>query len=486
MQYHILTLGCPKNAVDSEGMDSILSARGHTPVAQPGEADVIIVNTCSFIAAARDETLDVLRAMGKSKAPGQRLIAAGCMAESHGDLVRTVPGVDALLGTRQWMRIAELVEQADGSSESGSQQQHNIPLLDVLPAAPAEQSLTLDVLPAEAAQQPGYADWRTTQIRRTIGGPSAYLKISDGCNLRCAFCTIPSFKGDMRSKAVGAVLAEAQELAAQGTREIVLVAQHLTDYGRDLGLRDGLAVLLDELCGVLPEDIWLRLMYAYPHGITPRLIETMARHRQVCHYLDMPLQHAHPATLRRMRRPPDTEHTREMIAALRQAMPDIALRSTFIVGFPGETRAEFQTLLDFLEEIQFDRVGAFQYSREPGTHAATLPDQVRPRQIERRWHQLMQHQQEIAWQCNQHWQGQLLDVLVEGHGTTEDGQPLLVGRSFRDAPEVDGQVFVWGSAPVGSLVRAQISQATEYDLWGELVTADPMTHREPLVPSVPE
>jgi ribosomal protein S12 methylthiotransferase len=212
----------------------------------------------------------------------------------------------------------------------------------------------------------------------------------------------------------------------------------------------------------------------------------MARHRQVCHYLDMPLQHAHPATLRRMRRPPDTEHTREMIAALRQAMPDIALRSTFIVGFPGETRAEFQTLLDFLEEIQFDRVGAFQYSREPGTHAATLPDQVRPRQIERRWHQLMQHQQEIAWQCNQHWQGQLLDVLVEGHGTTEDGQPLLVGRSFRDAPEVDGQVFVWGSAPVGSLVRAQISQATEYDLWGELVTADPMTHREPLVPSVPE
>jgi ribosomal protein S12 methylthiotransferase len=451
---------------------------------------VIIVNTCSFIAAARDETLDVLRAMGKRKAPGQRLIAAGCMAESHGDLVRTVPGVDALLGTRQWMRIGELVEQG-GSSKDGTQppQQPDIPLLDVQPvqpAAPAGQPLTLDVLPAEATQQPGYADWRTTQIRRTVGGPSAYLKISDGCNLRCAFCTIPSFKGDMRSKAVGAVLAEAQELAARGTREIVLVAQHLTDYGRDLGLRDGLALLLDELCGVLPEDVWLRLMYAYPHGITPRLIETMARHRQVCHYLDMPLQHAHPATLRRMRRPPDTEHTREMIAALRQAMPDIALRSTFIVGFPGETRAEFQTLLDFLEEIQFDRVGAFQYSREPGTHAATLPDQVRPRQIERRWHQLMQHQQEIAWQSNQRWQGQVLDVLVEGHGATEDGQPLLVGRSFRDAPEVDGQVFVWGSAPVGSLVRAQIIQATEYDLWGELVTADPMTRTEPLAPSVPE
>jgi ribosomal protein S12 methylthiotransferase len=207
-------------------------------------------------------------------------------------------------------------------------------------------------------------------------------------------------------------------------------------------------------------------MYAYPHGITPRLIETMARHPQVCHYLDMPLQHAHPDTLRRMRRPPDTERTRAVIGDLRAAMPDIALRSTFIVGFPGETNAEFAALLDFLEDMQLDRVGAFQYSREPGTHAATLPRQVRPRTIERRWHTLMQTQQEIAQACNARWQGQTIDVLVEGHGTTEEGETILVGRSFRDAPEVDGQVFVWGTAPVGSIISTQVTHADVYDLWG--------------------
>jgi ribosomal protein S12 methylthiotransferase len=322
----------------------------------------------------------------------------------------------------------------------------------------------------------GYADWRTAQIRRTVSGPSAYLKISDGCNLRCAFCTIPSFKGDMRSKPIGAVVAEAQELAANGVREMILVAQHLTDYGRDLGLQDGLSLLLDELCAVLPQDTWLRLMYAYPHGITPRLIATMAQHPQICHYLDMPLQHAHPDTLRRMRRPPDTEQTKATIAALRAAMPDIALRSTFIVGYPGETEAEYQALLDFLEEMQLDRVGAFRYSQEPGTHAATLPDQLRPRTIKKRWHNLMRMQQEISWSRNQSWQGQELAVLVEGHGTTDDGQTLLVGRSFRDAPEVDGQVFAWGTSPVGSLIRVYITHAAEYDLWGEEVSHALTTH----------
>ncbi len=460
MHYCILTLGCPKNAVDSEGMDGLLRAQGHTPTAQPEAADVIIVNTCSFIAAARDETLAVLRELGQQKRPGQRLIAAGCMAESHGDLLRTVRGVDAILGTRHWMRIGEVVAGEPPATAA----RPLMPLIDLQAAA------------APAPAQPtaaGYADWRTAQIGRTTSGPSAYLKISDGCNLRCAFCTIPSFKGDMRSKPVGAVLGEAQELAANGVREIVLIAQHLTDYGRDLGLQEGLAVLLDELCGLLPGHSWLRLMYAYPHGITPRLIATMARHPQICAYLDMPLQHAHPDTLRRMRRPPDTERTKATIAALREAMPDIALRSTFIVGFPGETRQEFETLLEFLAEVQFDRAGAFRYSREPGTHAAGLPGQVRPHVIERRWHELMQLQQEISKARNQRWKGRIVEVLVEGHGTAEDGRSLLVGRSFRDAPEVDGQVFVWGEAPVGQLIRAHITHAAEYDLWGTGETAQP-------------
>ena len=419
------------------------------------EADVVIVNTCSFIAAARDETLGVLRDVASGKRAGQRLIAAGCMAESHGAVVGGVAGVDATLGTREWMKIGDLL----GGQGPGGAGHDIIPLVAAPAPAPA---------PAAQPQAASYADWRTAPIRRRAEGPSAYLKISDGCNLRCAFCTIPSFKGDMRSKAVGAVLGEAQELAAQGVKEIVLIAQHLTDYGRDLRLTGGLATLLDELCQVLPQDVWLRLMYAYPHGIDERLIATMASHPQICAYLDMPLQHAHPDTLRRMRRPPDTDRTRGIIRDLRAAMPDIAMRSTFIVGFPGETREEFAALVGFLEEMQLDRVGVFRYSQEPGTHAATLAGQVPQRTIERRWHEVMRLQQGISQERNRRWVGRTIMVLVEGQGQADDGSPLVVGRSFRDAPEVDGQVFAWGSAPVGTFVPVQVTSALEYDLWGRL------------------
>ncbi len=476
MKYHIVTLGCPKNAVDSEGMEGLLTGEGHTAVATADAADVIIVNTCSFIAAARNETLGVLQGLGAQKRADQRLIAAGCMAQSHGDLVGGVTGVDSVIGTQQWARIGELVATLDSApAGANAPKRPMIPLTlsNSAPVAsnPLQQSLTLSAAPVASGpdQPPSYADWRTTQIRRTRNTPSAYLKISDGCNLRCAFCTIPSFKGDMASKSVGAILAEAQELAARGVREIVLVAQHLTDYGRDLGLKgDGLAILLDELSQVLPKQTWVRLMYAYPHGITERLIQVMAERPQILPYLDMPLQHAHPAMLRRMRRPPDADRTRAMIAALREAMPDIALRSTFIVGFPGETPEEFRALLAFLEEAQLDRVGAFRYSQEPGTHAATLPNPVRPQVIEKRWHELMQLQQGISRMRSNRWQGRTVDVLIEGTGASADGRPLAIGRSFRDAPEVDGQVFVWGQPEVGSVVSVRVTQATDYDLWGEM------------------
>jgi len=478
MKYHIVTLGCPKNIVDSEGMGGILAAQGHTSVAQPGDADVVIVNTCSFIASARNETLGVLREMADGKTPGQKLVAAGCMAESHGALVGAVPGVDAILSTREWMNIGVLLDGQNQELRTQTPEPkvsaamnnlipltigsvHVTPMLEPVAAIAAQ-------FPADLAVPGDYADWRTAPIRRHAGGPSAYLKISDGCNLRCAFCTIPSFKGDMRSKAMGGILGEAQELAAQGVKEIVLVAQHLTDYGRDLKIKDGLATLLEELCGVLPEDTWLRLMYAYPHGVSDQLIATMARHPQICAYLDMPLQHAHPETLRRMRRPPDTDRTKNIIHDLRAAMPDIALRSTFIVGFPGETREEFSALQSFLEEVQLDRVGVFRYSQEPGTPAATLPNQVPARVIERRWNEVMQLQQRVSLARNQRWNGRTIRMLVEGQGTADDGAPLVVGRSFRDAPEVDGQVFAWGVAQPGSFVNVRVTQALEYDLWGEL------------------
>jgi len=457
MKYHILTLGCPKNVVDSEGMDGLLAAAGHAPVAAPEDADVIIVNTCSFIAAAREETLGVLRDLSARKREGQRLIAAGCMAQSHGELLGAIEGVDGVLSTRRWMQINELVAP---DTPPAVPQRPLIPL-----RAMNRPGATLPPSPTAAPQPSSYADWRTMPIRRNRATPSAYLKISDGCNLRCAFCTIPGFKGDMASKPVGAILGEARELVAGGVREIVLVAQHLTDYGRDLGLKDGLATLLDELCRMLPEHVWVRLMYVYPHGVSERLIEVMATRPQIVKYLDMPLQHAHPATLRRMRRPPDTERTLALIDALRAAMPDIALRSTFIVGFPGETVEEFRALLAFLERVQFDRVGAFRYSREPGTSAADLPDQVRPQVIEKRWHTLMQLQQGISRARSARWLGRTLQVLIEGQGAADDGRPLAIGRSFRDAPEIDGQVFVWGEAPVGSFLTVRVTRTTDYDLW---------------------
>ncbi|PDW03017.1 30S ribosomal protein S12 methylthiotransferase RimO [Candidatus Viridilinea mediisalina] len=445
MKYHILTLGCPKNAVDSEAMDGLLAAAGHSPVAELAAADLIIVNTCSFIATARDETLQTLQQLAAAKRPDQRLIAAGCMAQSHQELVAALPGVDQTLSTREWMRVVELVAPE--------------------PARPTAQTM-IALEPAPSTPSHGYADWRTAPMRRTRSTPSAYLKISDGCNLHCAFCTIPSFKGTMASKPLDAILTEAQQLVTHGVRELVLVAQHLTDYGRDLGMSDGLATLLAALCQVLPAQTWVRLMYAYPHAISEQLIDVMSSHQQIVKYLDLPLQHAHPETLRRMRRPPDTEQTKRTIAALRATMPDIALRSTFIVGFPGETTAEFQTLLAFLEEVQLDRVGAFRYSQEPGTHAASLPHQVRPHVIERRWHALMQLQREISVQRNARWLDRELPVLIEGQGQTDDDRPLSLGRSFRDAPEVDGHVFVWGSYAPGSLVPVRITQTSAYDLWG--------------------
>ena len=475
MNYHIITLGCPKNSVDSEGMGGILSAQGHTEVSAANDADVVIVNTCSFIAAARDETVQVLAEMGRAKPHGQTLIAAGCMAESHGEIVSAVVGVDAILGTREWMRIGDLVgakTQAAGAKKAS-------PMLDIIPLIATSAAVFAPIAalqPASSSSHPldlaapgDYADWRTAPIRRHVGGPSAYLKISDGCNLRCSFCTIPSFKGDMRSKALGGILGEARELAAQGVKEIVLVAQHLTDYGRDLKLKDGLATLLVELCAVLPTDVWVRLMYAYPHGISEKLIATMAAHPQICSYLDMPLQHAHPEMLRRMRRPPDIDRTRGIVRDLRAAMPDFAVRSTFIVGFPGETREEFDALLGFLEESQLDRVGVFRYSDEPGTHAATLADKVRPNTIERRWHQIMQLQQAVSAKRNARWQGRTIQMLVEGVGATDDGSPIVVGRSFRDAPEVDGQVFGFGHAPVGTFANVHVTKPTEYDLWGDVL-----------------
>ncbi|MBU0490938.1 MAG: 30S ribosomal protein S12 methylthiotransferase RimO [Chloroflexi bacterium] len=426
MRYYILTLGCPKNDVDSEGMGQLLNAAGHAPVADPAWADVLIVNTCGFIDPARDESLAALSELAAAKSPCQRLIAAGCLAELGGDALRAaVPGVDAVLSTRRSHDIVDMVEGRPGASRS----------------------------PLSAS--------------RIATTPSAYLQIADGCDGPCAFCLIPRIKGPYRSKPKVAILQEAQALADQGVQEIVLIAQDTTAYGLDRGETDGLARLLETLIAQTPAVRWWRIMYAYPQRITPRLIKAMATLPPVCHYLDLPLQHAHPDTLRRMGRPADVDRVRRVIGDLRASMPDIALRTTFIVGYPGETRREFRALVDFLHEMQFDHVGVFPFWPQEGTPAAALPDQV-PQQIrEDRYHRLMQDQQIISQSCNQTQVGRTLPVLVEGLAEVEDDlEPLIVGRCYRDAPEIDGLVWVQGAAEPGRWITAHITAATEYDLWG--------------------
>ncbi|MDH7488475.1 MAG: 30S ribosomal protein S12 methylthiotransferase RimO [Anaerolineae bacterium] len=438
-RFYLITLGCPKNVVDSEGIHRQMVAAGFEPTDRPRRADVLIVNTCGFIGDALDESLATLGELASAKRQGQVLIAAGCLSEREGEaLFAKVKGVDAILGTRRWAEIARLVAQA----------------------RTARERIAWTGDPADPESGPWCLD---APMPRVPGQASAYLKVADGCSATCAFCTIPSIKGPYRSRRVGAILAEAKALADSGARELILIAQDTTSYGRDIG-GEGLPGLLRALSGELPHVPWIRVMYAYPQFVTPELIEAMAQLPNVCHYLDMPLQHAHPDVLKRMRRPSDMDAVRRLLESLRAAMPDIALRTTFIVGYPGETDAQFQTLLDFMAEARFDHVGVFRYSREPGTPAADLPSQI-PEDIKQaRYKQAMALQQEISRARNLALVGRVMDVLVDGAG---DG--ISVGRTYRDAPEIDGLVPVPGELPVGSFVRVRITGAMEYDLLGEVV-----------------
>ena len=435
-RFYLLSLGCPKNTVDAEAMNGLLEDEGWRVTEEPDRADVLIVNTCAFIDEAREESYAALRRLAQDKQPGQFLLAAGCISQRYGEEVqRVVPGVDGILGTREWANIVPCIEQ----------------LLGVQPGAAVRPKGEVSVV---------------TPMRRQAQGPGAYLKIADGCSAPCAFCAIPLIKGPQRSKERAAILEEARQLTALGVREIILIAQDATGYGRDLDEPDALPGLIESILEAVPQLRWLRLMYAYPQHITPRLIETMASHPQVCHYLDLPLQHAHPDALRRMRRSPDVQRVRRLIRSLRQAMPDIALRTAFIVGYPGETEEEFATLLAFMDEIRFDKVGVFIYSLEEGTAAVNLADPVSREVAEERYTRAMELQREISLNRNQAQVGRTLDVLVEGAG-----QGISVGRSYRDAPEIDGFVLMPGEWPVGTMVKARIELAMEYDLEGRVLSS---------------
>lgn len=456
--YFLLTLGCPKNTVDSEAMAMLLQRDGYAATADPGAADVLIVNTCGFLESAKEESISALQELARGKRRRQRLVAAGCLAQRNGEeILHRVPGVDALLGTRRWMEI--------------------VPLADALRAGRRNERYALLGDP-----EPGTDG---AMLRPAVPAGSAYLKISDGCNAPCAFCSIPTFKGKLRSRPAEAILNEAEALVRGGALELVLVAQDTTDYGRDLGQPNALADLMLAICRRVPELRWLRLMYAYPGHVSDHLIEIMAAEEQIAPYIDMPLQHGHPRTLRRMRRPANPTWVDNTVRKLRAAMPEVALRSTFIVGFPGETEEEFQGLLDFLQAIQFDKVGVFQFSPEPGTPAGSMPEQVPDEVKEERWHRVMALQQSISLARNQLQVGRRLEVLIEGLGELEareannvgrvalrSGERVNLGRSYRDAPEVDGLVLIPGAPlPPGRMVPVEITGALAYDLIGEPVAA---------------
>jgi ribosomal protein S12 methylthiotransferase len=467
-RFHLVSLGCAKNTVDSDSMAELLGNDGYRAVVDPARADVLIVNTCGFIGPARAESVAVLRDLAEAKRPGQVLIAAGCLSQRYGAaLAGEVPGLDGIIGTRRWMDIVSLVQRLRASP-------HPEPIYH-LPEEPNPSPPTPLPSPGGRGERGAAGgEWGEVEVgvsRSARQGASAYLKIADGCRRPCAFCAIPLIKGTALSRPVDSVVSEAVRLQAEGVRELILIAQDTTDYGHDLGLKNGLSELLDQMVENLDRERdgagveWIRIMYAYPGYVTDRMIETMARHPQIVPYLDMPLQHGHPQTLKRMRRPANIDWVHRTIGKMRAAMPDLAIRTTFIVGYPGETEEEFQTLLDFAAELKFDRVGCFTFSFEAETTSAPLGDPVPAEVKEERRARLMEQQQRISLERNQAQVGRTLPVLVEGQG---DG--LSIGRSYRDAPEVDGLVIVEGDLPVGEFVPVRITGAMAYDLTGTVDT----------------
>lgn len=436
--FYLVSLGCAKNTVDSESMANLLKQAGYRPTEQADRAGVLIVNTCGFIGPARQESLQVLGELAAGKRPGQVLIAAGCLTERYREaVVRQVPGIDGLMGTRRWMDVVDVVQDLRERKQPG-------PLYH-LPEAPTV-----------GTDERGVA-------RVAIAGGSAYIKIADGCRRPCAFCAIPLIKGTAVSRPMEAILDEARLLQDAGIHEVILIAQDTTDYGHDLGMKEGLATLLEKLVEAAPGIDWVRVLYAYPGYVTDHLIDVMAAHPQILPYLDMPLQHADPMMLRAMRRPANIDWVYRTLEKMRLKLPNLALRTTFIVGYPGEGEAEFQRLLDFVQDIRFDRIGAFTFSFEPGTTSEPLGDPVSEEEKETRLERLMTLQQGISLEKNQALIGKTLDVLIEG---CNDG--ISVGRSYRDAPEIDGLVFVEGQAPVGQVVPVMISGAMTHDLTGIL------------------
>jgi ribosomal protein S12 methylthiotransferase len=467
-----VSLGCPKNLVDSEVMMGLLAEAGAELTPRAEDADVIVVNTCSFIQSAQQESVNTILQMARHKSEGraQKLVVAGCLVERFRNEIRkNIPEVDALVGTGELEKIL-----AASGVESGKPQTDSpfVILSRAEGVARARQGrFSREAWDGAIADLPNYLyDDHTPRVLATPRS-TAYIKIAEGCDHPCSFCIIPQLRGQFRSRGFESVIAEAERLAHSGVREITLIGQDTTCYGEDLGLKDGLALLLEKLAGI-EELHWIRFLYAYPNKITSGLLETIAAHEKICSYIDVPLQHASPSVLKRMKRGAGAELFLRLLEKMRRTIPGVTLRTSFIVGFPGETEEDFAELCDFVRQAKFDWMGTFAYSDQDGAWAYKLDGKLPAREIEQRRKQLMQIQRQISKKKKKELVGREFDLLLEG--LSEETELLLEGRTEMHAPEIDGKVFVNefpdGMEPkAGEFYRGRIVEAHEYDLVAKIV-----------------
>ena len=435
-----ISLGCDKNLVDSEVMLGILADRGFEMTDTEDDADIIIINTCCFINDAKEESINTILEMAEYKKTGpcKALIVTGCLAQRYKqEIVDEIPEVDAVIGTSKYDEIFDAVDQALKGSHF-----LDVDDLDRLPSVPGKRILT-------------------------TGGHYAHLKIAEGCDKHCTYCIIPKIRGNYRSVPMEQLLAEAASLAEQGVKELILVAQETTLYGMDLYGKKSLHILLQELAKI-KGILWIRILYCYPEEIYPELIETIKNEKKVCHYLDMPIQHASDAILKRMGRRTTKAQLKETVSLLRKEIPDIVLRTTLIAGFPGETQEQHEELMEFVDEMEFERLGVFAYSPEENTPAASMPDQIPEEVKEERRDAILELQQEIAFDKAADMVGRTLYAMIEGKVADE---PAYVARTYADSPDIDGYVFVNTGEMLmsGDFVKVKITGSAEYDLIGELV-----------------
>ena len=440
MNILFVSLGCDKNLVDTEVMLGLLASRGHQMVDSEEIADVIVINTCCFIHDAKEESIQTILEMAEYKKAGscKAMIVTGCLAQRYKqEIIDEIEEVDAVLGTTSYDKIVEGIDEA-------------------LAGYTSVEMTDIDALPLVESKR-----------LVTTGGHFAYLKIAEGCDKHCTYCIIPKIRGNFRSVPIERLLKEAEDLVAQGVKEIILVAQETTLYGKDLYGEKSLHKLLRELCKISGLR-WIRILYCYPEEITDELIQVIKEEDKICNYLDLPIQHASDGILKRMGRRTSKEQLVEIIGKLRKEIPDIAIRTTLITGFPGETQEQHEELMEFVDEMEFDRLGVFTYSPEEDTPAAEMPDQIPEDVKEDRQAELMELQQEIAFDLAEEMIGREVLVMIEGKVADENA---YVGRTYKDAPNVDGLIFVESEEELmsGDFARVRITGALEYDLMGEII-----------------